>query len=154
MLRNSYQTPLLLTLMTASLASMAIFRPIRSEYSAHYQGSIRSITDERVLYLQDWMQAEPGLSLLIGLIFTIAAVWVILMLITPGAMYGQVQNYLFLQAGVGMVATLGIVALAQDFQNTTFHSGFTALWVLGLWSSIGSALWASGRLDQWLLRKN
>lgn len=158
MLRNSNYTRFALTLMTALLSGLTLSLPVRSQSTTYFDPLQSSgswyYTHTQLQYLRDWAVAEPGLMLLVGLVFAIAVVWAVLMWLNPGPMVGSVQNYLYLQAGVGLIATAGLVLLTRNAPSSEWLSGFDALIIMGLSSSLGSALWASGRLDQWLLSRN
>lgn len=142
-------------LLSTSLIGLAFTQPMRIRYSLS-SGLSRSTFSHQAEYLSDWLQGHPGLVLLIGLLLATAMALPIMMAFSSGLLDAQVQSYLYLQGFVAGLATAGIFLFTRfgmAFDQGSYFAGYNALLMLGLWSSLGSLLWASGRLDRWMLSR-
>jgi hypothetical protein len=151
MLRRTPFTPITIVLTTLLMVGLASALPLR-QYAGWMSRHAIGPHAPPVQYLTDWL-THPGLAMLLGIILLSAIVMVCLMLYAPGEPIPTVRNYLLLQGAVVGLATLGLLALMNagfPSHNSRYLSGFTSLWILGLWTSAVSGLWASGRLKPWL----
>jgi hypothetical protein len=140
-------------LLSATLIGLAFSQPMRIQVVSSpeiHPASVHTQTE----YLSDWLQGHPGLMLLLGLLLITAAILPLMMACSPGWITQSGQNYLYLQSLTAGLATMGIVWFTHfemAHGPVLYLSGYRALLMLGLWSSLGSFLWASDRLDRWML---
>ncbi len=154
MLRPSPYIRFFLALSTGFLASLCVAFPLwQRQYQQHYlHGS--SETLQKPEFLSDWILAEPGVGFLLAIIFLVSLFWGLTLLLPQNYWSETIHYLLYLQAGAGLMAVLGIFLLSvpsiPHSLSYQLDHGYTAVWVLGLWSSLGSGLHAAGRLDRWL----
>lgn len=154
MLRSSHQVKGALILLSATLIGLASYQPMRIQVVSS-EGIRHAMIRTQMEYLSDWLQGHPGLMLLVGLLLLTAVILPLLMACSSGWIAHPVQHYLYIQGITAGLATVGI-AWFTHFEMAhgpaLYLSGYRALLMLGLWSSLGSILWASGRLDRWMLQ--
>lgn len=153
MLRSACHVKWALVLLTTTLTGLAFGLPIRYDCACtSYRSSLWK--QNSYDYLTDWLQGHPGLMLMISLIVVVSVLLTFMLALGNGVISGQVQNFLYLQAAVSGLATLGLLLLT-DFghasTDSVYLTGYNALIALGMWASLGSWLYASGRLDRWLV---
>ncbi|MEM9986009.1 MAG: hypothetical protein AAF804_13035 [Bacteroidota bacterium] len=123
------------------------------QYQQHYLHRTTE-TLQKSEFLSDWILAEPGVGFLLGIIFLVSIFWGLILFLPQTCWSDTVHYLLYLQAGAGLFAVFGIFMLGvPSIPHTLSYQldhGYTAVWVLGLWSSLGSGLHAAGRLDRWL----
>jgi hypothetical protein len=139
-------------LLVTTLTGMAFALPIRHRPLSMTSSSLTAMA-EQYEYLSDWIQSDFGILLFASLILSVAVLLGVMMMVSHGEFSTQVQMYLCLQGVVAGLATLGILLLTKSGfpgQEQVYLGGHRALIMLGMWGSLGSLLWASGRLDRWL----